>query len=407
MPQTIPYPGFGFDILHRDPASRARVGRLTTPHGTIETPNFIFCGTKASVKGVTPAQLREERTDIILSNTYHLMIQPGAETVARLGGLHRFMGWDGPMLTDSGGYQIFAMGHGSVADEIKGRRSQVREKTLLRISEEGAEFRSYTNGEKLFLTPERSVDIQRKLGADLVVQLDECTPYHVDRDYTARSMRMSHRWGDRSLAEFVRGGGLSANGLPQAMYGIVQGGVYPDLRRESAEYTADRPFFATAVGGSLGAHKDQMVEVVAMAMPHVHPDRPVHLLGIGGIVDIFAGVALGIDTFDCVSPTRIARHGWALMPGVPGERLNLRNARFREDADPIDPACDCHACRRFSRGYIHHLLKAGEMLALQLVSLHNIAVMNRLMREVREAIRTGTLDAARRRWVAPAATVKA
>ncbi|MFC7334028.1 tRNA guanosine(34) transglycosylase Tgt [Rhodocista pekingensis] len=407
MPQTIPYPGFGFDILHRDPASRARVGRLTTPHGTIETPNFIFCGTKASVKGVTPAQLREERTDIILSNTYHLMIQPGAETVARLGGLHRFMGWDGPMLTDSGGYQIFAMGHGSVADEIKGRRSQVREKTLLRINEEGAEFRSYTNGEKLFLTPERSVDIQRKLGADLVVQLDECTPYHVDRDYTARSMRMSHRWGDRSLAEFVRGGGLSANGLPQAMYGIVQGGVYPDLRRESAEYTADRPFFATAVGGSLGAHKDQMVEVVAMAMPHVHPDRPVHLLGIGGIVDIFAGVALGIDTFDCVSPTRIARHGWALMPGVPGERLNLRNARFREDANPIDPACDCHACRRFSRGYIHHLLKAGEMLALQLVSLHNIAVMNRLMREVREAIRTGTLEEARRRWVAPAATVTA
>ncbi|WP_119680093.1 tRNA guanosine(34) transglycosylase Tgt [Indioceanicola profundi] len=393
------YPGFSFDITHRDPESRARTGRLETPHGTIETPNFIFCGTKASVKGVTPEQLRAEQTDIILSNTYHLMIQPGADTVAAMGGLHKFMGWDGPMLTDSGGYQIFAMGHGSVADEVKGRRSTAREKTLLKITEEGATFRSYTNGEKLFLTPERSIDIQRKLGADLIVQLDECTPFHVDRDYTARSMRMSHRWGDRSLAEFERGGGISANGMPQAMYGIIQGGIYPDLRKESAEYTASRPFFATAVGGSLGAHKDQMVEVVAMAMPHVHPDRPVHLLGIGGIVDIFEGVKLGIDTFDCVSPTRIARHGWALMPGAKGERLNLRNARFREDPAPIDESCGCHACRTYSRAYIHHLLKAGELLAMSLVSLHNIHTMNRLMRDVREAIRTNTLEEARRRWV--------
>jgi len=393
------YPGFAFEITDRDPSSRARIGRYTTPHGTIETPNFIFCGTKASVKGVTPEQLRAEKTDIILANTYHLMIQPGADLVAKMGGLHRFMGWDGPMLTDSGGYQIFAMGHGSVADEVKGRRSTAREKTLLKITEEGATFRSYTNGEKLFLTPEKSIDIQRKLGPDLIVQLDECTPFHVDRDYTARSMRMSHRWGDRSLAEFERGGGLSANGLPQAMYGIVQGGVYPDLRKESAEYTADRPYFATAVGGCLGATRDQMHEVVGMAMAHVHPDRPVHLLGIGGIVDIFEGVALGIDTFDCVSPTRIARHGWALVPGAKGERLNLRNAQFRDDPAPIDATCDCHTCRTYSRAYIHHLLKAGELLAMSLVSLHNIHTMNRLMRDIRAAIRTGTLAETRRRWV--------
>lgn len=398
------YPGFAFDILHRDPASamtgsRARIGRLTTPHGTIETPNFIFCGTKATVKGVTPDQLRAERTDIILANTYHLMIQPGAETVAAMGGLHKFMGWDGPMLTDSGGFQIFAMGHGSVADEIKGRRSQTREKTLLKITEQGAEFRSYMGGEKLFLTPERSIDIQRKLGADLIVQLDECTPFHVDRDYTARSMRMSHRWGDRSLAEFERGGGLSANGLPQALYGIIQGGVYPDLRKESAEYTKDRPFFGTAVGGSLGSHKDQMVEVVGMCMPYIHPERPVHLLGIGGIVDIFAGVEQGIDTFDCVSPTRIARHGWALMPGAKGERLNLRNAAHKQDPRPIDESCDCYVCRNFSRAYLHHLFKADELLGPHLLSLHNIATMNRLMRDVREGIRTGTLETVRMRWV--------
>ncbi|HEV7369887.1 tRNA guanosine(34) transglycosylase Tgt [Arenibaculum sp.] len=391
---------FGFDVLHRDPASRARVGRLRTPHGTIETPNFIFCATKASIKGVSPQQMREARTDIILSNTYHLMIQPGADVVAALGGLHRFMGWDGPMLTDSGGFQIFSMGHGSVADEIKGRRSQPRERTLTRVSEKGAEFRSYLDGSKLFLSPETSIDIQRKLGADLVVQLDECTPFHVDRDYTARSMALSHRWGDRSLAEFARGGGMSANGEPQALYGIIQGGVYPDLRRESAEYTRGRPFFGTAVGGSLGASKEQMYEVVAMCMPYVHPDRPVHLLGIGGIADVFAGVRLGIDTFDCVSPTRIARHGWALAPGAPGERLNLRNARFRSDPGPVEPGCDCATCRTWSRGYLHHLLRAGELLGPTLISIHNVAVMNRLMRDVRAALADGTLDALEARWVA-------
>ncbi|HYE51757.1 MAG TPA: tRNA guanosine(34) transglycosylase Tgt [Azospirillaceae bacterium] len=396
---TIDYTGFSFEITARVADSRARCGRLTTPHGAIETPNFIFCGTKATIKGVSTAAMKAERTDIILSNTYHLMIQPGADVVAKMGGLHKFMGWDGPMLTDSGGFQIFSMGHGSVADEIKGRRTQNREKTLLKISEKGAEFRSYTNGEKLFLSPEGSIDIQRKLGADLIVQFDECTPFHVERSYTAKSMGLSHRWGDRSLAEFQRGEGRSYNGLPQALYGIIQGGVYPDLRRESAEYTRDRPFFGTAVGGSLGSHKDQMIEVVGMCMPHTHPDRPVHLLGIGGIVDIFAGVAQGIDTFDCVSPTRIARHGWALAPRQKGERMNMRNARFRDDPEPMDPGCDCYACRTFSRAYIHHLLKAEELLGPQLISIHNVATMNRLMRDVREAVRTGTLEETRRRWV--------
>lgn len=399
VPAAIDYEGFGFEITHRATDSRARSGRLTTPHGTIETPNFIFCGTKATIKGVTPVQMKEAGTDIILSNTYHLMIQPGADLVAKAGGLHRFMGWDGPMLTDSGGFQIFSMGHGSVADEIKGRRSQARDKTLLKISEKGATFRSYTNGEMLFLSPESSIDIQRKLGADLIVQFDECTPFHVDRTYTALSMALSHRWGDRSLAEFVRGGGRSYNGLPQALYGIIQGGVYPDLRRESAEYTRSRPFFGTAVGGSLGAHKDQMDEVVGMCMAHVHPDRPVHLLGIGGIRDIFAGVAQGIDTFDCVSPTRIARHGWALAPRQKGERMNMRNSRFREDTGPIDAGCTCYACTTFSRAYIHHLLKAEELLGLQLLSIHNVATMNRLLRDVRQAVRTNTLAEARARWV--------
>ncbi|MDE2020758.1 MAG: tRNA-guanine transglycosylase, partial [Patescibacteria group bacterium] len=255
---------FKFEITHKDTQTRARLGRLTTPHGTIDTPNFIFCGTKAAIKGLSPAQMREARTDIILSNTYHLMLSPGADLIAEMGGLHAFTGWDGPMFTDSGGFQIFSLGHGAVADEIKGRGHDNRPRSILKISEEGAEFRSYIDGTKHFLSPELSVDIQRKLGADLIVQLDECTPFHVDKDYTARSMEMSMRWGDRSLAEHAR-----HDDGKQAMYGIVQGGIYPDLRKTSSDWTRDRPFFATAIGGSLGGRKEQMYEVVDMTMKMV------------------------------------------------------------------------------------------------------------------------------------------
>ena len=386
---------FKFDITHRDPTSRARLGRLTTPHGTIDTPNFIFCGTKASVKGLSPRQMREAGTDIILSNTYHLMLSPGADLIAEMGGLHKFMGWDGPLFTDSGGFQIFSLGYGAVADEIKGRGQSNRPTTILKISEEGAEFRSYIDGKKFFLTPEESINIQRKLGADLIVQFDECTPFHVDKDYTARSMEMSMRWGDRSLAEWAR----QDNGA-QAMYGIIQGGVYPDLRKISCEWSRDRNFFATAIGGSLGENKEQMYEVVAMCAPQIHPDRPVHLLGIGTFIDIFTNVRSGIDTFDCVSPTRQARHGWALVKGAPKERINLRNAPFRNDKGPIDETCGCYTCKNHTRGYIHHLFKVQELLGMQLMSIHNVFTMNRLMRDVRAAIGAGTLDAVQKEWIA-------
>lgn len=385
---------FAFDITHKDPNSYARTGRLTTPHGTIDTPNFIFCGTKATVKGLSPMQLRAEQVDIILSNTYHLMLSPGADLVAEMGGLHKFMNWDGPMFTDSGGFQIFSLGHGSVADEIKGKANRIREKSILKITEEGAEFRSYLDGRKWFLTPESSIDIQRKLGADLIVQLDECTPYHVDKEYTARSMEMSCRWGDRSLAEWKR-----KDDGKQKMYGIVQGGVYPDLRKESCEWTANADFFATAIGGSLGSTKEQMYEVVAMCAPMIHPTRPVHLLGIGSFIDVFSNVLSGIDTFDCVSPTRIARHGWAMVKGAPKERLNIRNARYVNDPDPVDSTCDCMACKNHSRAYIHHLFRVGELLGMQLLSIHNVATMTRLMRDVRKGISTGTLDQIKKEWV--------
>ncbi len=391
-PSKLDYPGFSFDITHRDPKSRARLGRLTTPHGVIDTPNYIFCGTKAAIKNLSPAHMHEAKTDIILANTYHLMIQSGADLIEKMGGLHEFMQWDGPMMTDSGGFQIFSMGHGSVADEIKGRNRK-KERSLIKIDEEGAAFKSYWEGNTLRLTPEVSIDSQRRMGADLIYQFDECTAFHVDRSYTEMALRRSHRWGNRSLVEFERG-----HTGKQALYGIVSGGVYEDLRAESCAWTKDSPFFGTAIGDCLGGSVEQFYEIVSWCMPQIHPDRPVHLLGIGTVRDVFSCVRLGIDTFDCVSPTRIARHGWALTRGGEG-RINLRNARYKEDREPLDPSLDIPASRDFSRGYIHHLLKVDELLGSQLVSQHNVAQMNRLMREVRQALRDGTLDALESEWL--------
>lgn len=391
----IEYPNFSFEIQAQDKNSRARVGVLRTPHGDIPTPNYIFCGTKATVKNVSPCQLKEARTDIILSNTYHLMLQPGADLIEKMGGLHKFMGWNGPMLTDSGGFQVFSLGEGTMANEIKGKNNKAMpgKKNLMEINEEGCVFRSYIDGKKIKLTPESSMEIQRKLGADLLMQFDECTPYHVDKDYTAKSMEMSIRWGDRCLAEFAR-----HNNGAQGLYGIVQGGIYSDLRRISAEYTKDRPFFGTALGGCLGGTDEEMHTVVAASVPHIHPHRPVHFLGIGRIRDIFRFVRLGIDTFDCVIPTRLARHGTAFLKGEPRETINLNNAKYREDHTPLDERMRIPASCNFSKAYIHHLLKSDELLATQILAQHNIATMNTLMREVRSAIMADKLDELEKEW---------
>jgi queuine tRNA-ribosyltransferase len=388
------YPGFNFEIRQQDPNTNARLGYLTTPHGSLETPNFIFCATKAAIKGVSFPDMKALGVDIVLSNTYHLLLRPGADLVADMGGLHKFMNWDGPLFTDSGGFQVFSLGHGSVAEEIKGKRGNNRPSMLRKITEEGARFQSYIDGAYHVLTPEISIDVQRKLGADLIVVLDECTPYHVDKKYTEQSMHLSHRWGDRSLAEFQRGHDGS-----QALIGIVQGGVYADLRQISAEYVASRPFFAQAVGGSLGAHKTQMDEVVGYAMAHLRRERPTHLLGIGGVDDIWRNVEHGIDTFDCVSPTRIARHAWALAREGKGFKLNLRNARFRNDSTPIEADCDCPTCQNYSRAYLHYLFKAEEILGLQLLSQHNVRFMTRLLQTIRQALRDGRFAEERRAWL--------
>ena len=406
------FPGFSFDVTHTvtadaDWPNAARSGFLRTPHGDIETPAFIFCATRGAIRGVLPAQAKAAGTQFVLGNTYHLMLQPGSERIAAFGGLHKMMGWNGPMLTDSGGFQIFSLGAGSTAREIKGNRSDTRDPSLLKIYEQGASFRSYIDGARVTLTPEDSIRIQRGIGADIILVLDECTPYNVDRDYTANSMELTHRWAQRSITEFRKETEGSAG--PQALYGITQGGVYGDLRQESAEFTAAQPYFGYAVGGCLGGDAAEMNEVVAMAMAPLNAAtpvaRPIHLLGVGSVRDVWNGAAKGIDTFDCVNPTRLARHGSAFIrPGL-GETengrdfINLKNARFRDDRGPLDPECDCATCTTVSRAYIHHLVKASEINAGQLLAIHNVRFMNRLFEAVREAIRKDSYAAARKFWV--------
>jgi queuine tRNA-ribosyltransferase len=380
---------FSFKITHRDTNCRARRGILSTPHGAIETPNFIFCATKGAMKSISAADLAATGAEIILSNTYHLMLQPGPDVVERNGGLHRMVNWNGPMLTDSGGFQIFSLGHGGVANEIKGRRNFPGERrSLLKISEDGATFRSHIDGAIHHLTAEMSMRVQKKLGADIVLAFDECTPFNVTKNYTASAMRRSHRWGLRSLGEFKKIGGGE-----QVLYGIIQGGIYEDLRRESAEFVGANDFFGQAIGGSLGGSADQMHGIVEMISGLVDRERPTHLLGIGRVGDIWNGVKNGIDTFDCVHPTRLARHGGALRMADADDRrefINLNNSRFRLDTSPIDECCDCYCCRNFSRSYIHHLFRANEMLGGYLLTIHNARFMVKLMGDIRESISRGT-----------------
>ena len=390
----LEYPGFNFDVVKKDTNTDARLGYLTTPHGSFETPNFIFCATRAAIKGAGPEDLKEVETDIILSNTYHLLLRPGPDLVEKMGGLHKFMNWDGPMLTDSGGFQIFSLGHGSVAEEIKGKNKTNTVKTLRKITEKGATFKSYIDGRMHTLTPESSIDVQRKLGADIILVLDECTPFHVDKRYTERSMELSHRWADRSLEEFKRG----HNGK-QSLYGIVQGGVYEDLRLRASEFISSRPFFGHAIGGSLGANKEQMYEVVDFAMAGLSKDRPIHLLGIGGIDDIWENVGKGIDTFDCVSPTRLARHGWALHRTKTKFKLNIHNASNKEDERPLEEECDCSTCQNYTRAYIHYLVKAKEIQGMRLIVIHNMRFMMRLLKTIRTAIKEDRFLETKKAWL--------
>ncbi len=394
---------FNWSIKNKSNNSNARTGIISTPHGEIKTPAFIFCATKAALKSFTTKDAKENNTQIILSNTYHLMLQPGSELVAKHGGLHKFTGWNGPMLTDSGGFQIFSLGHGSVADEIKGRKTNSKnKKTLINLNEEGALFKSYIDGSTHMLSPEKSIEVQRNLGADFILVFDECTPYNVDKKYTSDSMLRSHRWSLRSINAFnskLNYNPKNGSSGRQEMYGIIQGGIYRDLREESIEFNTKKiNTFGIAIGGSLGSNKDEMQDIVHFTSSMLDNTRPVHLLGIGDPRDIWDFVADGIDTFDCVSPTRIARHGSALVKGKQG-KINLKNVKYKNNLNPIDNECNCYTCKNFTLAYLYHLFSAQELLGLQLLTNHNIHFMNNLMKEIRSSIDNNDFDNAKKKWL--------
>jgi queuine tRNA-ribosyltransferase len=387
-----------FTIAARDSGSRARRGTLHLAHGEVQTPAFVPLATRGTVKTLEPRDVAALGYEMVLGNTFHLFLAPGHELVAEMGGLHEFMRWDGPIITDSGGFQVFSMGHGGVADEIKGRRGQpaggagASNGTILAIEEEGVRFRSYLDGGERFMGPETSMTVQAALGSDIALVLDECTPFHVSRDYTARSMERTHRWLARCLDWHERHGPGG-----QVVYGIVQGGVEHDLRMTSTGVIAASGCDGIAIGGSLGQDKPQMHEVVdwtTRELERVAPDRPRHLLGIGDIDDLVVGVRQGIDSFDCAMPTRLGRHGVALVPD-PGARwrVDLFKGRWRRSREPIMEGCPCPACSAgFSRGYLHYLLRAHELTGLRLVTLHNLSFVARVMADLREAIAADRLD---------------
>jgi queuine tRNA-ribosyltransferase len=377
----------------RDPGSFARTGTLSLEHGEVRTPAFVPLATKGVIKTLEVREAADLGFDMVLGNTFHLFLAPGPELIARAGGLHRFMGWDRPVITDSGGFQVFSMGHGTVADEIKGRAAQGSERSgaIVEIAERGVTFRSYLDGSERFLAPETSMEVQAALGSDIALVFDECTPYHGGRDYTARSTERTHRWLDRCLDWHERHGPEG-----QVVYGIVQGGVEEDLRRASAQEVAARATGGIAIGGTLGEDKDQMFEVVRWTIEELDaaaPERPRHLLGIGDVDDLVRGVALGIDTFDCAMPTRIGRHGMAVVPDPARRwRVDLAKGRFRGSDEPLLDGCPCPACAHgYTRAYVHYLLRAHELTAMRLLTIHNLVYLQRLMAALRDAIDAGRL----------------
>jgi queuine tRNA-ribosyltransferase len=370
-----PANGLHFELLGTD--GQARRGRVTLNHGVVETPIFMPVGTYGTVKAVQPRELEEMHAQIILGNTFHLWLRPGLETIGAHGGLHGFMGWKRPILTDSGGFQVFSLGD------------------LRKITEDGVTFASPINGDKLFLSPEVSMQIQKVLNSDIVMQFDECTPYATNNVPTshkeaADSMRMSMRWAQRSIDEFQR------LGNPNALFGIVQGGMFEDLRDESLAGLAEKDFHGLAIGGlSVGEPKEDMMRVLNHIGPKLPADKPHYLMGVGTPEDLVAGVAAGVDMFDCVMPTRNARNGWLFTRF--GD-IKIRNATHKNSLRPLDEQCGCYTCRNFTRGYLHHLHRVGEILGAQLNTIHNLHYYLELMQEMRDAIDAKMFEPFRKRF---------
>lgn len=352
-------PAVTYELIKTDTRTKARRGRVTTPHGTIETPVFMPVGTAATVKAMRPEEIKELGAEIILSNTYHLYLRPGHEIVKAAGGLHKFMNWDRPILTDSGGFQVFSLG------------------AMRKIREEGVEFRSHIDGSKHMLSPEKSMEIQNALGSDIIMAFDECAPYPADRQYVKDSLERTTRWL-RRCKEYHQ------NTDRQSLFGIMQGGMYTDLRRESAEQIVELDLPGYAIGGlSVGEPKPLMYEIMDECVDYLPKEKPRYLMGVGSPDCLFEGVEQGIDMFDCVLPTRIARHGMAMTSQG---RVNIKNAAYEKDFTPLDPNCDCYTCRNYSKAYLRHLFKADEILSSMLMTNHNLHFLVNTMKNIRKSI---------------------
>lgn len=401
----VPMAGFSFDITAK--SGQARTGVVHTLHGDIETPAFIPVGTKAAVKMLDTADLHRLKAPAVLANTYHLYLRPGPELINKLDGVGRFMGWDGPTFTDSGGFQVFSLGFGlehgvgkinNIFPSEQSRENVViSKKKLMKVDEDGVNFVSHLDGSKHRFTPEYSIDIQQKLGADIIFAFDECTsPLH-DEAYTAQAMLRTHRWAERSIQAWT-------NRENQALYGIVQGGTYKNLRIASTEFIAGLNTPGIAIGGSLGKSKQDMYNILDWSLPILPEEKPRHLLGIGEVEDLFGGSSRGIDTFDCVAATRMARNGGTYVHpnngGHPDNKfhINVRSAIFASDSLPLDPSCSCYTCENHSRAYIRHLFASHELLAKRLATIHNLHFIFTLMDSIRKAIRNDTLRQLAAEW---------
>lgn len=365
---------FSFELIHQSKKSRARVGRIHTPHGSIDTPNFVAVGTHATIKALDSATLDAMDLQLMFCNTYHLILQPGSSVIKQAGGLHTFMNRTKPIITDSGGFQVFSLAYGGVTSELKSSGQKKQDGSVLKISEEGVLFRSYRDGEKILLTPETSIAAQKDLGADIIIPFDELPPYHIDSIKLKQSFDRTHRWEKRSLDAHL------ATRNNQAMYAVIHGGIDPLLRQQSCAYLGSLDFDGFAIGGSLGKTKPQMIEMLTDMMPYLPQEKPNHLLGIGDLESINACVSLGIDTFDSSYPTRCARHGMLLTHKG---NLKIEQSQHKNCFEPIDITCTCATCRNYSRAYVHHLFKAKEVTGHILATIHNLHFMIQLMKNYR------------------------
>jgi len=373
---------FKFELIHQSKKSRARVGRIHTPHGIIDTPNFVAVGTNATLKAVDSLMVKDMELQLMFCNTYHLLLQPGTETIKKAGGLHKFLNRQQPIITDSGGFQVFSLAYGSVKDELKSKGQKKTDGSVLKITEEGVLFRSYRDGDKVLLTPESSVQAQKDLGADIIIPLDELPPYHVDPRALVQSLHRTHRWEKRSLDTHL------ANRNNQAMYAVVHGGINKELRKLSCDYLTGLDFDGFAIGGSLGKTHQEMFEMLAFTMPLIPVEKPNHLLGIGDLTSLGPCIQLGIDTFDSSHPTRCARHGQLFS--FKGNQKILHSSN-KNKFEPIDENCSCMVCKNYTLAYLHHLYKAKEMTGYTLASIHNLHFMVQLMAEYRRKITEGEL----------------